>query len=129
MKINKLQNNIKYKELEHSENWTFSELALKNNYYSDLNFINYFKDKRHGKIFWQDVILFTTLPIKTIFSKYENYFSNAADFDFDFNTFYKRIIYYEAWHLGLTQKHFDRALKNVETFINIYEKIKKINRY
>ena len=74
MKINKLQNNIKYKELEHSENWTFSELALKNNYYSDLNFINYFKDKRHGKIFWQDVILFTTLPIKTIFSKYENYF-------------------------------------------------------
>ena len=121
MNIENLPTKIKYHELEQLELHDFLNKALLHEYYSDLKFINYFKEEYHHVMFWQSIILFTTLPIELILTKYKKYFLMKDEFTME--KLYKLFVDYEAWYpWNLHEETLQRAMKNVEQFIKIYNK-------
>lgn len=75
MKIKQLNNKIKYYDLEKLEFNNFLIVALNQNFYSDFDFINYFKDKKFGchPEFWKYIMLFGNNSIEILFKKYKKY--------------------------------------------------------
>ena len=71
MNINKLSSNIQFKDIEHMYIYELHIYAMQNKLYSNWNFLEYFKDS--GSFFWSHVILHSTLKIKKLFAKYNNY--------------------------------------------------------
>jgi len=121
MNIKDLPSKIKYYELERLELHDFLNKALLHEYYSDLKFINYFKEEYHHVMFWQSIILFTTLPIELILTKYKKYFLMKDEFTTE--NFCKLLVYYEGWYpWNLDEETLQRAMKNVKQFIKIYNK-------
>lgn len=76
MNIKNLSSKIAYSEVEQLHGLDYFEYTKTHNSFSDINFIEYFKD-REGMSFWRNVIVFTTLPIKLILTKYKNYLIDA----------------------------------------------------
>jgi len=76
MNIKNLPSKIAYSEVEKLKGQEYYTYTQKYNLFSDLNFIEYFKDRK-GIWFWRNVIVFTTLPIKLILIKYKNYLIDA----------------------------------------------------
>ena len=71
MKFKNLINKLEYGDYEKLSDFKLIEIAKEKNLYSNLNFIEYFKNR--GPIFWKEVIINTILPIDMLFQKYLNY--------------------------------------------------------
>lgn len=119
MNTNDLSFKIRYSEFEKLELHDFLNKALLHEYYSNLEFIDYFKEQYHHVMFWQSIILFTTLPIELILIKYKKYFLMKDEFTIE--ELYKLLVYYEGWYpWNLSEETLQRAMKNVEQLMKIF---------
>jgi len=78
MNTRKIEDKILYEEYLNLKEFSFRLLVYQNDAFSDLNFIDHFKDRLpyEKESFWEDIIVNSRISIKELFKRYKKYLMN-----------------------------------------------------
>jgi len=127
MKTQELSEKIVYGHLDHLKKYakgglSFSFIAIDDNYYSDIGFIEYFKDC--GISFWFNVIFKSMISMECLFEQFKTYMMDkelSRDL-FDLYEFPRQ----KYFHQIFFDKKYN-ANQRLEEYVNEYNKIIKKN--
>jgi len=93
----------------------FHDIAIKNNYYSDLNFLNFFHEKikynlKGSPWFWKEMIFYSDIPINELIKKYNHFLKNK-----------------HVYNLVLLQKpvcYDQKSLERIEQYCEYFENLR-----